>query len=188
MANKGAVIVKRDINGGPPLQFFFPEAATQTFKAGKAVYLNGSGHVADFAAGIDSGSQRLLGFAAQGGNNLTTAATANAANTGTYQSQLKGLAGLTGVYITPYTIFEANISSNGSDVTSLLTYPGTYLPLYEDATNGWNYIDVANTGSKIDCVNVLKPAGDQYTVGETNQRFEFTLNPLAIQVGGAVAI
>ena len=178
----GAITVAKDINGGPPLQQFFPEAASQTFNAGKSVYLNGSGHVADFTAGIDSGSQRLLGFAAEDGNNLTTAVTANATNVGSTKSQINS--GLIGVYISPYTIFEGNITSNGTPIAATLSHVAQLYPLYQDATNSYSHIDVADTGSKINCVNTLKPAGDGFAVGDTNQRFHFTLTPASLQVLG----
>jgi hypothetical protein len=182
---KSAIAAKRMTNDAPPMQTFFLEAAGQTYKIGKSVYLNGSGYVADFTAGIDSGSQRLLGFAAVPGNNLTSAGVQNAANTGTYQSQIGQ--GLTGVYIGTQTIFEGNISSNGSDVVSLLTHIGQLYPLYQDSSLGFSMIDVADTGSKINCVNTLKPSGqngDLMYVGDTNQRFEFTLTPASLQVMG----
>lgn len=154
------------LHGGPPLSRVYPEAASQIFKKGEAVYLNGSGHVAEYTAAIDDGTQRLLGFAASAGSNDSVAANAKVE-----------------VWLGFGNIFEANVTSNGSDQVTALTQVGTLYPLYQDTTDGRVAVDIADTGGQGDWCRVLE-LSDRDAVGDTNGRVRFTLVPAALQVSG----
>jgi hypothetical protein len=69
--------VAKTISGNNPFTLWFPEAASQTFKAGAVVKLNSSGQV---IAGTFDGSNddvQILGVAAADASNLTTALFSN---------------------------------------------------------------------------------------------------------------
>lgn len=155
------------LHGGPPLSRVYPEAASQTFVKGEAVYLNGSGHVAEYTAAIDDGTQTFLGFAAQDGHNDTTAATSTVE-----------------VWLGFGNIFEANVTSNGSDQTTAITQVGGVYPLYQDTTNSRVAVDIADTGSQGDWCRILE-LSERDAAGDTNGRVRFTLVPAALQVSGA---
>lgn len=152
--------------GGPQLQKRYPEAASQTFKAGEAVYIDGNGRVAEFTLGVDTGGQRLLGFAAEDGHNDTTAGTHDV-----------------GVFVGPDNEFEANVTSNGSDQTTAISQHGVKYPLYHDTTNSITAIDIADTGGTLDCARVIK-VDERKPAGETNGRIRFSLTRDALQVFG----
>lgn len=166
MANKSAVRPVYSLTGGTPLAKSYPEAASQTFVKGEPVYLS-SGYVTAFDASADNGTQTFLGFAAEDAHN-------DAAN-GTHDVMVDLGFG---------NVFEANVSSNGSDQVTAVTQVGTKYPLYHDSTNSIVAVDIADTGGKIDCAIVIdvKPRA---AVGETNGRVLFTLAPAALQVAGA---
>jgi len=152
------------LHGGPQVVRSYPEAASQTFTKGEAVYLDGNGNVAEFTATIDNDSQRFLGFAAEDGHNDTTAATHDCS---------VFLGGESG------NVFEANVTSNGSNQVTAKTQVGNLYPLYMDTTNSLIQVDIDNTAGQIDCANVVEIAG---TVGDTNGRVRFTLCGVALQV------
>jgi len=151
--------------GGFPVTAVYPEAASQTFKRGEAVYLDGSGNVAEFTGAVDSGTQRFLGFAAEDGHDDSVAATSN----------------VSVVIPTPGTVFEANVTANGSDQATAKTQVGVRYPMYQDTTNSIIMVDISDTGSQIDCLIVKEIVG---TVGDTNGRVRFTVDSVALQVGG----
>lgn len=167
-----ATIAKRPVkiaftlHGGPPLSRTYPEAASQTFKKGEAVYLDGSGHVAEYTASIDDGTQRFLGFAAQDGHNDTTAATSDCA-----------------VDIPSGVVYEGNVTSNGSDQVTAITQVGTLYPMYQDTSNSLIMVDIADTGAQGDWVRVIG-LSPRDAVGDTNGRVLFTIVPAALQVSG----
>lgn len=164
--NKGAVTAAYTLHGGPPIQKFYPEAASQAFKLGEAVYLDGSGNVAEYTAAVDDGTQRFLGFAAEDGHNDTVAATSRV-----------------GVYLAFGTVFEVNVTSAGSDQATAKTQVGALYPMYQDTTNNIIMVDIADTAGQGDWLRVLdiSPKG---TVGDTNGRVEVTVVPAAVQVSG----
>lgn len=164
--NKVPIAVVGTLHGGPPLARPYPEAASQTFQTGEAVYLDGSGNVAEYTASIDDGTQRFLGFAAEDGHNDTTAATHDVM-----------------VNLAFGNIFEINVTSNGSDQTTAKTQVGTLYPMYQDTTNSRVAVDIADTGSQIDCMKVyaLSPKD---AAGDTNGRVLVTITPAAVQVSG----
>lgn len=164
MANKQPVVPAFTLHGGPPLQRSYPEAASQTFVKGEAVYLNGSGHVAEFTLGIDTGGQRFLGFAAADASNDTVAATREV-----------------GVYLVQGTVFEMTVSSNGSDQVTALAQVGTVYPMYHDTTNGQTHVDIADTGGTLDSIRVFD-VSDRANVGETNGRVLVTIELDIVQV------
>ena len=150
--------------GGPQLSKKYPEGASQTFVKGEAVYLTG-GYVTEFTTGVDNGSQRFLGFAAEDAHNSTA---------GAYSVE---------VWVGPDNEFEANATAAGSNQVTALTQIGTKYPLYLDATNAIVMVDIADTGSKIDCARVIK-VDERTAVGETNGRIRFHLTRDALQVFG----
>lgn len=169
-ATKSAIRVAYTLHGGPAITKVYPEAASQTFKAGNAVYLDGSGNVAIFNAAADSGSQRFLGFAAQDGQNNSTAAAVN-----------------TTVILPWGVVFEGNVTATGSDQVTAKTQvgnAGTSYALYPDTTNLLHMVDISNPGSKIRAVTIIEisPRG---TVGDTNGKVMFMIVPAACQITGA---
>lgn len=166
--NKQRVACKETLHGGPPVQKSYPEAATQTFKKGEAVYLDGSGNVAEYTAGVDDGTQRFLGFAAEDGHNDTTAATHDCS--------------VWVASVASGNVFEANVTTTGgADQTTAKTQVGTLYPMYQDTTNSIVMVDIADTGGQGDWLRVLEIVG---TVGDTNGRVKFTVVPAACQVLG----
>lgn len=162
MADKTAL----QLVGGPGLIKSYPEAASQTFLKGEAVYIDGNGRVAEFTAALDDGTQRFLGFAADDGANDTIAGNSKVS-----------------VYVGPDNEFEANITSNGSDQITAITQVGTKYPLYQDTVNSIIMVDIADTGSQIDCIRVIK-VDERKSAGETNGRVRFHLTRDALQVFG----
>lgn len=167
-ATKSAVKVAYTLHGGPPITKVYPEAASQTFVAGEAVYLDGNGRVAEYTTGIDDGTQRFLGFAAADGANNSTAGAASS------------------TVILPWgVVFEANVcTAAGADQITALTQVGTAYVLFENATLNIVQIDISNSGGQISAVRImeLSPKG---AVGDTNGRVCFVVIPAATQTTGA---
>ena len=164
--NKVPLMAVATLHGGPPLSRVYPEAASQTFKKGEAVYLDGDGNVAEYTAAIDDGTQRLLGFAASDGSNDSVAGNASVE-----------------VWLGFGNIFEANVTSNGAAQTTAITQVGTLYPLYQDTTNSRVAVDIADTADQGDWCRVLE-LSDRDAVGDTYGRVRFTLIPAALQVSG----
>jgi hypothetical protein len=146
-------------SGGPVTIQYYPEAASQTFKAGEAVYLV-SGKVTEFTDGVDNGSTRFLGFAAEDASGVTDQKV--------------------GVYVPDDDlVFEGNIyhGTVGSAVTAI-TDVGTLLPMKILASqgNGMVAVDKEDTASKIDCCRILGiPLRPGDAVGDTYGRVEFII-------------
>ena len=151
----------RTRSGGAPEILAYPEAATQTFKKGEMVYLDGSGRVAEFTASVDDGSTRFLGFAAEDGHNDTTAETHDCA-----------------VYIANGdTVFEGNIyhGTVGSAITAI-TDVSTVLPLKQlpSQGDGMCAVDKEDTSGQIDCARIIA-ISPRDAVGDTYGRVEFII-------------
>jgi len=164
-ANKSAIVAIRTVHGGPPLIEHAYEAASQTFKKGEPVYLDGSGNLAEFTAGIDTGGAKFAGFAAEDAHNDASVVT-------TRKTQFYPRAG---------NIFEGNIISTGSDIVSANTQVGMERPLYRDTTLSLAMVDIANPATPIDSCRIVK-ISDRGAVGDTNGRVEFELIAAAMQV------
>src|SRR3990167_423530 len=165
MANKTPVIPVRALHGGPALQQSFPEAASQTFQQGEAVYLDGNGRVAEYTTAIDDATQRFLGFAAEDGHNNATAGGS---------SCLVDLAG-------GGNLFEANVTNAGAAQITAITQPGLLRPLYLDAGNARDQVDIGDTADNGDWVRILN-LSKKNAVGDTYGRAVFTIVPAGIQV------
>ncbi len=166
MANKSAVIVSRTLHGGPPIQQEFPEAASQTFKKGEAVYLDGYGSVAEFTLGVDAGGQRWLGFAAEDGHNDSTAGNSKCA-----------------VYLAWGNVFEMNVTANGADQATAITQVGTLYPLHHNTTDSISQVDISDTAGTLDSLRVMK-VDSRAAAGETNGRVEVMVIDSAVQIAG----
>ena len=154
MATQRALSIAFTTHGGPPLQLWYDEAASQTFLKGEAVYLDGAGNVAEFTTALDNGTQRFLGFAAGDGHNDTTAATNRI-----------------GVYILdPGTVFEANVTTGaGSDQVTAKTQIGSIYRMNHNTTLSIVQIDIGATGDNIECFRIVGFSTEK-DVGETNGR------------------
>lgn len=166
-ANKSAIIPIKTTHGGPPLQRTYPEAASQSFKKGELVYLDGSGNVAEFASGIDSGSQRFLGPAAEDAHNDSVAATHNV-----------------GVYCGPENIYEGNVTATGADQVTAKTQVGVLYPMYPSTALSLHMVDILDPGSKIDCARITA-ISSRGAAGDTNGRVEFSFIDAALQGFGS---
>lgn len=160
------VTIAATLHGGPPLVKTYPEAASQTFVAGEAVYLDGAGRVAEYTTALDDGTQRFLGFAAENGHNDATAASHSVE-----------------VYLGWGNIFEANVTAAGAAQVTAITQVGSVLPLYEDTVNSNVSVDIANTGSQGAWARIMA-ISTRDVVGDTYGRVLFTLVPAALQVSG----
>src|SRR3990167_1698734 len=149
------------LHGGPPLVATYPEAASQTFTTGEAVYLDGNGRVAEYTAALDDGTQRFLGFAAEDGHNNATAGGDS-----------------TQVYLGFGNIFEANVTTAGSDQVTAITQVGTLYPMYQDTTNSRVAVDIGDTGGQGDWIRVYQ-LSEKDAVGDTNGRVLFTVVPIS---------
>lgn len=168
IANKVPLVCIGTLHGGPVVVRTYPEAASQSFVKGEAVYLNGSGDVAEYTAAIDDGTQRFLGFAESDAHNDTVAATNNI-------SVILGGAG---------NVFELNVTANGSDQVTAKTQVGAAaIPMYQDTTNSRVAYDISDTSGQIDCFRMLD-LSPRDTVGDTNGRVLVTVVPAALQVAG----
>ena len=167
-AIKQAVSVAYTLHGGPPITKVYPEAASQTFLKGEAVYLNGSGDVAEYTTTIDDATQRFLGFAAQDGQNNSTAAAVSTA------------------VILPWgVVFEGTVcTGSGNDQITAKTQVGSAYVLFENSTLNIVQIDIGNSGGQISAVRIVEisPKG---AVGDTNGRVCFVVIPAATQITGA---
>lgn len=167
-ANKQPVSVAYTLHGGPPITQLYPEAASQTFVKGEAVYLDGNGRVAEYTLAIDDGTQRFLGFAAEDGHNDSVAGNSKC------------------LVIIPWgVVFEGNVcTAAGADQITALTQVGNAYVLYENATLNISQIDISNSGGQISAVRIvnISPRG---AAGDTNGRVLFILIPAATQVTGA---
>lgn len=153
--------VRRLGGGGGPVIEEYPEAASQTFKKGEMVYLDGSGHVAEFTASVDDGSTRFLGFAAEDGHNDTAAAT----------HKVKVM------LPTDDSVFEGNIyhSTAASAITALTDVAsGTLLPFVQlpSQGDGMVAVDKENTSGQIDCIRIVN-LSPKHAVGDVYGRVEF---------------
>lgn len=161
------VVVSGTISGNSPETRKYPEAASQTFKKGEPVYLV-SGYITEFTADADTGSQRLLGFAAEDAHNSTAGAYDVAVFIGNAD-----------------TIFMASVyhATDASAVTAI-TQPATQHPLYRDTTNSLARVDIGDTEDKIKCCEIVEvvkapgfAVGDKYGwvkffIDEASRQFE----------------
>jgi hypothetical protein len=166
-ANKAPVAVAYTLHGGPPVTKVYPEAASQTFVKGEAVYLDAAGNVAEYTATIDDGTQQFLGFANEDGHNGAIAA-----------NQVS--------VVLPWgTVFEGNVCTGaGLDQTTAKTQVGVAYKLNENATLGIVQIDIGNTGNNISAVEIIE-ISSKGAVGDTNGRVLFMVIPAATQITGA---
>jgi len=127
---------------------YFPEAASQSFKAGEMVYLV-SGKVTEFTATADTGTARFLGFAAQDA-------------TGTTDTRI-------GVWVPDDDlIFIASMyHGTAANAVTAITDPLTLWPFYQDTTKSAVYPDKANTSGQIDCCRVVGLWADELGSIET---------------------
>ena len=131
------------------------EAASQTYLGGTPIALS-SGNYAAWGGANPAGLPVILGVAIQGGQNLSTAATAQHGNFGSVpnQSSAKNLyfsgpvdaAGVGGAGNPYYTWgngnrFTALFGNNGASATPAITDVGVYYGLTKDATTGYWYVD-----------------------------------------------
>ena len=166
-AIKQAVSVAYTLHGGPPITKAYPEAASQTFLKGEAVYLDGSGNLAEYTTTLDDGTQRFVGFAAQDASGTTGAA----------------------CFVTlPWgTVFEGNVcAAAGADQTTAKTQVGVAYVLFENATLNIVQIDISNSCSQISAVRIVEIASrGGAVIGDTNGRVMFVVIPAATQITGA---
>lgn len=161
--------VKR-LDGAPITIESYPEAASQTFVKGEPVYLNASGHLAEFDATADNGTQRFLGYAAEDAHNDVVAATHK-----------------TGVFVADDSlVFEANIyhTTVGSAVTAQSDL-GSLLPMKHLPSQGRGIaaVDKEDTAGKIDCCRIIgfstRPGE---AVGDTYGFVQFIVEAVARQL------
>jgi hypothetical protein len=138
----------------------YPEAASQSFKAGELVYL-ASGKVTVVA----SDGQVVLGLAAK-------------AATGTTDTSL-----LVEVF-KPGARVEGNLTNAGSDVTSAVTHMGKQYNLYRDGTNKISLIDTGDNTAAV-FIPVAVAGAPKSTMGDVNARVIAEINPLAMQASMA---
>lgn len=142
-----------DASGHTLVQYKAPEAATQTFKLGVPVKLDGSGNLVE-ADGTWSAADVLYGISAEAAHNLTTAGTAQGGTSeGTPQNQTGSiiahgawpkdgllanyhLDGLNNFYIALLT---------GQTFTQALVLSGTYYKILKDSGTGFWYLDSLTT-------------------------------------------
>ncbi len=163
--------------GQQPWLMEFPEAATQKFKAGYAVYLAATGITLCAA-----NPAKILGFAADDAHNDATA--------GTHKI---------GVYIAhPSSVFAGNLvvsgNANGNNVaptrvavTQALL--GLSYGLNLDGTNFIATVDTSDTGSSKERVTVIGPVEaygvsdpSEGVLGDTGARVLFTVMPAYSQL------
>jgi hypothetical protein len=160
--------VKR-LSGGPVTPQYYPEAASQTFVKGEAVYLV-SGKVTEFTDGVDNGSTRFLGFAAQDASGVTDT--------------------MIGVYVPDDDlVFEGNIyhGTVGSAITAVSDV-ATLLPMKILASQGSGMVavDKEDTASKIDCCRIVAVQGflrPGEAVGDTYGRVQFIIEAAGRLIG-----
>lgn len=165
--NQVPLVCIGNISGGTSIARAYPEAASQTFVQGEAVYLDGNGRVAEYTTAIDDATQRFLGFAAEDGHNNATAGGS---------SCLVDLAG-------GGNLFEANVTNAGAAQITAITQPGLLRPLYLDAGNARVQVDIGDTADNGDWVRILE-LSKKDAVGDTYGRVVFTIVPAGIQVLG----
>ena len=165
--NLTPVLVAFTISGNTPLTRSYKEAASQTFKKGEAVYIDGSGYVAEYTASIDDGTQRMIGFAAEDAHNGTA---------GQYEC-LVNLA-------CDDTVFSGNIyhGTVGSAVTAQ-TDLTTLLPLKELPSQGTGMvaIDKENTSGQLDMARILD-FDKNHAIGDTYGRVLFVIEAAGRQI------
>ena len=160
--------VRRRGGGAVTIQYF-PEAASQSFKKGEAVYLT-SGTLAEFTASVDDGTQRFLGFAAQDASGTTGAAC--------------------GVWVADDDlVFEGNIY-HGTEASAVTAQSDllSLLPLKQLTAQGAGMvaIDKEDTASQIDCARIIgfsNRPGE--AVGDTYGFVQFIIEASARQIAQA---
>jgi hypothetical protein len=130
------------------------EAATQTFKVGTPVAVDGSGNIAAWGGANPSGLPVWAGFSTQFGQNLSVAGTASPLTYGSvaYQTSAVNIPpgaplafgqalfySLTG----NQTIFRILFGTTGANTTPAATDVGVYYGLTKDAGTGFWYCDKA---------------------------------------------
>jgi hypothetical protein len=153
-----AMIVAFTFSGNAPNLLSFPEASSQTFKAGEPVYLS-SGYVTE--CGDDPSA--ILGIAADDAH--------NAASSGLYE---------VGVYLpTPDMVFEANVYGGGA--ITAITDVGRSMGLYRDTSNSKLYVDKGDTANhRVVVIGLSK----KDAVGDTYGRYlvQFEQKYLQLQI------
>lgn len=142
-----------------------PEGATQTFKQGVPLMLSG-GYLVE--CDFSGAASVVAGFSAEPGHNLAVAGTAEAGvSEGTAPNQASSRIipvgawfrdGRTGLYLAnDATIFSAFAVNGATDppYAQSLVVPGTYYGLTKDATSGFWYVDLADTGGNNAVVELL---------------------------------
>lgn len=142
------------ISGNSPRGARIAEAATQTFKLGTPVELDGSGNVAAW-----DGTTITLGIAGittEPGANLTTAGTALTVTFGSvpFQSSAVNIPrgapfndGKNGFFVgDDDTVYRATFGNNGNAATPAKTDVGIAYGMTKDATSGFWYVDKNKTG------------------------------------------
>lgn len=205
------IIAVSTISGNQEKIFNYLEAASQTFKAGSPVELNGSGNVIPWDG--TTLTRIILGISMLPGQNLATAG-AGASPTfgsigfpggsptvGSVPNQpnavnlVHGAPFVNGLSIvqlaTEDTIFEAQTdASSGSTFNPTTALYGTQLGLTVDA-NGFWYVDLAkstvgtNTVLVVQNINPQDFVAGSTTTGIANARVRFTFNIAATSVQGA---
>lgn len=150
-------------SGGPVTIQYFPEAASQSFVAGEAVYLV-NGKVTEFADGVDNGSTRFLGFAAEDASGVTDTDI--------------------GVYVADDdVVFEGNIyhGTVGSAITAVTDLTNLWpLKILASQGEGMCAVDKEDTGSKIDCCRIIG-FYKGHDIGDTYGRVQFVIEAAARQ-------
>lgn len=112
----------------------WPEAATQTFKRGSVIAVDGNGRAAE--AGANPG--QIVGIAANQGQNLTTAGTPNSSAPGNVTGETTITPAL------PQVQFEMNLD-DGSNYALLQTDLGKAYGITKDSSTGVWYVDQTKT-------------------------------------------
>jgi len=152
-------------SGNSPEMIEVPEAASQTFKKGEAVYMV-SGYATEFTATVEtdgSGAIRFLGFAAEDAHN-DASAVANGVKVKVYVAN-------------DDTIFEGNIyhGTAASAITAVTDFDASILyPLKQLASQGDGMVavDKEDTANHIDACQIIgfKP---EHAIGDIYGRVRF---------------
>ena len=126
--------VARTISGNSPQVLTLPEAASQTFKKGELVYLNG-GYVTE----IGANPSLILGMADEDAH--------NGASNGLYNVAV--------VIANMDTIFEVHkTDSGGTAAITAVTDVGKEFAIYRDTTNSWwTAYDAYGANSRVVCLD-----------------------------------
>ena len=171
------------------------EAATQTFKPGTVVALDGSGNLIAWAGVDPAGVAVLCGISIVGGSSIVTPGTPVVQHYGAVPNQSSAVNIAIGappndahceIYTGSVTnVFRATFGNNGSTATPALSDIGKHYGLTIDSGSNYWYVDknkaTVGTNTAVQITGVYPDPSQGGAAFSVNTQVEFTFEPAVVQ-------